>query len=327
MAVVPHPGGTADPVVTDSKVHVVDDEQVEMTIAVEVEKSCARPPTGVVHPRSAANFGKGAVALVPVESIAAEVRHEQVREAVVVVVARGDPHPVAAVTDAGLIGDIFESRRISRPGRRENIPVEAVFRCLARPERAALHEIGVEVTVVVVVEEGAAASHDLGQVELAGGAAPVHEVKPGLGRDLAKIGGALLIRRGALGRCCRAAAPNGEDQAPDGDGPTRHGPSETRPDHSAYRSDGGVLVDTAWPFGAKTGGSPRCDPGTAWWALVSSELSSKSLLTELSSFDAHTCPLSEAHQHRGNQRARVSNARASSPTVWRCWLPTASSLR
>ena len=219
-----------------------------MTIAVEVKKSCARPPAGIVHARRAANFGEGAVALVPVESIAAEVRHEQVHEAVVVVVASGDPHPVAAVTDAGLIGDIFEFRRISRPGRSENIPVEAVFRCLARPERAALYEIGVEVAVVVVVEQGAAASHDLGQVELAGGAAPVHEVKPGLGRDLAKDGRAVAVGRLALGRRWRAAAPNGEGQAPDGDGATQPGPSATRPDHSAYRSDGGVRAGPAWPF-------------------------------------------------------------------------------
>ena len=68
-------------------------------------------------------------------------------------------------------------------------------------------------------------------------------------------------------------------------------------------------------------------PETASWALVSSELHSESLLTELSSFDAHPCPLSDAHQHREKQRAGAGNGRASSPSVRGLWLLAVTSFR
>ena len=71
------------------EVHVVGDEQIEMPVAVVVEKAAAGAPAraGAGDASLLGDVGERAVAVVVIEHVAAPVRDEQIVEAVVVVVA------------------------------------------------------------------------------------------------------------------------------------------------------------------------------------------------------------------------------------------------
>ncbi len=71
------------------EIHVVRDEQIEVAVAVVVQKTAARTPA-VFRSSDAGllgHIGERAVAVVVVEDVAAKVGDEEIVEAVVVVVA------------------------------------------------------------------------------------------------------------------------------------------------------------------------------------------------------------------------------------------------
>jgi hypothetical protein len=151
--------------VARSKVHVVGDKEVEMAVAVVVEK-CASGAKAIASVQQAGfgrHIGKCAVAVVAVEAVVAVVGEEQVLEAVVVVVADADAHSPAGIGESGFGGHI---------GKRAVAvvviePVAGARRSAF--ERTAAEQEDVHPAVVVVVEEGASAAHRFHDVgDLAG---------------------------------------------------------------------------------------------------------------------------------------------------------------
>ena len=74
--------------------------------------------------------------------------------------------------------------------RREIVAIEPVFERLvdrlARSEQLALHQVDVEVAVIVVVEERRTGAGDLGHIELAGHTVEVYEVEAAFGGHVAE---------------------------------------------------------------------------------------------------------------------------------------------
>ena len=116
-----------------------------------------------------------------------ELGQVQIGPAVVVDVAHRDAHAVAAGVDAALRGDVGE---VQPPGAigldAQIVPVEPIRQRRAaarggrrRAERLTLHQIHVQVAVLVVVEERDAGRQHLGHVELTRHAVDVDEVEAG----------------------------------------------------------------------------------------------------------------------------------------------------
>ena len=178
----------------DPEFDVVADEQVEQSVGVEVEEAGARAPAGIRgvaaggDVREADRAGLGVVAP---DFVGPEVQDVEVRVAVVVDVADGHAHSVAAGVEAALVGDVREAEFAGV----QFVAVQAVTRDWAagvsgcgRDARVpgwrqpvTLAEVEVEVAVAVDVEERRAAAHVLGEVELAGHAVVVDEVDPEFG--------------------------------------------------------------------------------------------------------------------------------------------------
>ena len=129
--------------------------------------------------RSSRHVGKRAVAVVPEQLIRSEVRQVEVDAAVVVEVPCRDAHPIPARVDAAPLGHVGEPQRAravrvdlqivaveptverQRSFRREHRLAEG----LARAQHLPLHEVDVEVAVVVVVEQPDTRRDDLGLIE------------------------------------------------------------------------------------------------------------------------------------------------------------------
>ena len=89
-------------------VDIAGDEEVEFAVAIVIAEGGA---VGPVAERDAGLFGdvgKGAVVVVVIEAVFAEVRDVEVGPAVVIVVADGDAEAPALVGDAGFFGDVGE---------------------------------------------------------------------------------------------------------------------------------------------------------------------------------------------------------------------------
>ena len=171
---------------------------------------------------------KGPVAVVVKQLVRPERGPVQVDPAVVIEVSHGHAHAVAVGRQSTLRRDIGEMHG-ARPIRvhHEVVPIEPIRQRAFRrseqrrpgPEQSALHEIDVEVAVVVVIEQRDAGPHDLGLIELPGHAVEVDEVDPRRrrlideplfvarigpdgGRSVHGVRGSRLFgsRRGGLGR-------------------------------------------------------------------------------------------------------------------------------
>src|SRR5581483_3123474 len=104
--------------------------------------------------------GKGSVAVVVIEHVVAEVGHVQVEKPVIVIITDGRAHAVTHVSDAGLSGYVDEAQL---PCFGEQILEQTIARFPARQRRKkkltrrietrALHEINIEVAIVVIVEQ------------------------------------------------------------------------------------------------------------------------------------------------------------------------------
>src|SRR5207245_2517396 len=122
----------------------------------------ARVVAGRGDARLPGNVGKGAVAVVVVETVLAEVRDVEVQEAVVVEVAGAGPLPVAEVPHAGAVRHVGEMAAAVVVV--ENAAVGAAAEARAAGERAGLDDVQVGRAVVVVVEEAQAGAARLQEV-------------------------------------------------------------------------------------------------------------------------------------------------------------------
>jgi hypothetical protein len=157
--------------------------------------------------------------------VAAKSGEIQVEPAVVVDVADRDPHSVAARTNATRCGDVGEMtgpaairfdfeivavQPVAEPSGRNWNQGRAVA------EHFPLHEIDIEITVVVVIEQRDARRHDFGLIELAGHAVEMHKVETDFVRAIGKPFTRLLVGGRGIGWLRRAA---GDEDCWDQTGP------------------------------------------------------------------------------------------------------------
>ena len=151
---------------------VVADEQIEIAVVVDVEERRAgEPAIGPLGVGRGGDVVEVPLAVVAEQIAAADRRDVEVGIAVVVVVAHGDALAVERLVEPGFLGDVLEVSlavvAIEGLGRRG-------LDLVAGPVRR-VDEEQVLVAVAVVVEEGDARAHRLGQELVAEGAVVVHE--------------------------------------------------------------------------------------------------------------------------------------------------------
>ena len=185
-----------------SVVHVVAHEKVQPTVSIVIQQGGTHAPRrigAVTH----GDLGEGAVAVVPIHSVLAEVGDVEVDPAIVVDVPRRRPHSVAERDDSALRGHVGKAQ-VGRPVRvhvqivsKEPVSERRLFRrrkegvvqVLAGSQHLTLHQVDVQIAVVVVVEEGAPGPHHFAEVILSGHSVEVAKVdSDSLGDVLEKIG-------------------------------------------------------------------------------------------------------------------------------------------
>src|SRR5947199_7832300 len=144
------------------EVDVVCDEEVEAAVAVIVDEGTARIPALAVADYSGflTYIGEGAVPIVVIENVLAEISDEQVVPAIVVVVADAASLSPARVRDAGFQGNV---------GKRA-VPIVAEqmrggLTAFGKTFKArAVDQENIEPAVVVVVVKGDAAARGFEQI-------------------------------------------------------------------------------------------------------------------------------------------------------------------
>src|SRR5437016_11061704 len=91
-------------------IDIVGDEQIELAVAIVVDKCTAGVPALAVtaHARFLGHIGERAIAIVVIKNILAEIADEEIFEAVVVVVTNANALSPAGVGYAGLHGNVCE---------------------------------------------------------------------------------------------------------------------------------------------------------------------------------------------------------------------------
>ena len=144
------------------EIDVVGDEQIELAIAIVVDESAAGAPASSRARDSGlfTHIGEGAVPIVVVQNILAEVSDEQIVVAVVIVVADADALAPAGVLEPSLERDVGESAVAIVL---EQV-VERLFARWKAFEPRTVDQKNVEPAIVVVVIERDAAASGLEQV-------------------------------------------------------------------------------------------------------------------------------------------------------------------
>src|SRR5262249_52753548 len=139
------------------------DEQVQATVVVVIEPHGARSPARQAQTGFRGHISECAVAVVVIKNATTVGGDEEVGVTVVVVIAHGYAHPEGGPgADAGFLGDIGE-RAVAI------VLVERVtkwFRGLEEIRRAAVYQVQIHPSVVVVVEERATGAESFRQVAL-----------------------------------------------------------------------------------------------------------------------------------------------------------------
>ena len=144
-------------------VEVIRDEQVKQAVAIALDK---RASGGVAdawlqEPGFLRDVGEGAVAVVVIERALVHARHEDVRVAVVIVIAHGNACVESAARQTGGIGDIGEDA--VSVVTKEPVPIFRRVLC-QRGEVGAVGEKDVGPAIAVVIENGHPAGHRLRSV-------------------------------------------------------------------------------------------------------------------------------------------------------------------
>ena len=194
---------------------VVGHVEIEPAVAVIVDKGRRDTPAGIAGAGDGGGVREGAVAVVAIEPVGAEVGDIEVGPAVVVVVAGGDAHAVAAGADAAGRGDVDKARPSAAVGPHLQVvavqPVDrSIRRCRAdRVESTALHQVDIQIAVTVEVEQRPAGTHHLAEVEAAGHAVDMRKVEPAGRRDVDKQ---IFSRRRGGGRRGQDRQQQGEQK-------------------------------------------------------------------------------------------------------------------
>ena len=195
-------GGEAAALHVDAEVHVGGHEQIEPPVAVVVEERRARAPGGNVGPLAAVTSVNVPSPRLRNMRLAAEEGHVEIDPAVVVDVAGGGAHAVADDGETAALGHVGEPQSpiavqpeivAIQPASRRT-----TSRACAGRQRRSLNREHIEIAVVVVVEDCAAAADDLRQEQLTGGAVDVGEVEARVPRLVHEDAAWLL--RGSEGR-------------------------------------------------------------------------------------------------------------------------------
>ncbi len=143
------------------EIHVVRDEQVEVAVAVIIQKTASCAPR-ITVPGNAGLFrhvGECAVAIVVIQDVVSPVSDEQIVVAIVVVVADAASLSPARTSQACFLCDVGE--------RAVTIVVKQVAGGMAirlsRRKACSIHQKNVEPAIVVVIEQGNTAAHFLQQ--------------------------------------------------------------------------------------------------------------------------------------------------------------------
>src|SRR5439155_2993891 len=142
------------------EIDVVGDEQVQMPVAIVVEKGAACAPLRVLaqETRPFRNVRKSAVTVVVIENVLAPVHDKKVVKAVVVVVADADALAPAEAGQSGLLRHVLE-------GAVAIVAQQPIGRDrLSASQSSTIHKKDIEPAVVVVIEEGRAATGSLDDV-------------------------------------------------------------------------------------------------------------------------------------------------------------------
>src|SRR5438876_4811050 len=86
--------------------HIPCNDEVEPAIAVVIYEGRACAPTAATDARLGSHIGESPVAIIVIKSVSAEVRHQKVSVAVVVVVAGCDSHAVQAPLQTSFLSDV-----------------------------------------------------------------------------------------------------------------------------------------------------------------------------------------------------------------------------
>src|ERR1019366_1414504 len=137
------------------ELNVVGDEEIEVPVAIIVDKGATGAPPGVIVPEScrSGDIGKRSVAIVSIQFVLSEVGAEQILETVVVIITDRHGRCPSCRTQTRFLGNVSE-------GAIAVVAVEAACRSLRNTAQSvAVQNENVHPTVVVVVEEGTAAAH------------------------------------------------------------------------------------------------------------------------------------------------------------------------
>ena len=146
------------------------DEKVQPAVIVVIEPHRTGTPARTSHARFRSYIRKGPVTVVVVENAVLILREKQVGESVSVVVSDRHTHAVGIARDACGQGYVGE-RAIAI------VAVKSVAQWFWRRIEvrwAAVHEVDIHPTVIVVVEKSAACTHGLRQVHVGRLPARVH---------------------------------------------------------------------------------------------------------------------------------------------------------
>src|ERR1700688_2628482 len=128
------------------EVDIVNDYQVEMSVAVIVDEGATCAPT--VRGEQTAFFGliaKRAIPLIPVQDILSPLGDEHVDVAVIIDVTRTDALAPPWTRDSRFFGDLFKLQSAQ-------VVVEERLGLRAAPQAAAIHQKNVGETIIVIVE-------------------------------------------------------------------------------------------------------------------------------------------------------------------------------
>src|SRR5271156_441366 len=135
--------------------NVAGNKEIEKTIVIVITPGRARRPSAQRDSSFFSNVGKGAVVIIVVEAVLAEIRNVDVGPAIVIVIANHGAKAPALVGDSGLVGDVGKGAVVivvEQHGPRWS------FLALQRGKRGPVHQIDVEPSVIVIVEKSNARS-------------------------------------------------------------------------------------------------------------------------------------------------------------------------
>ena len=176
VAIGPNPLHLAGRIAREGRIQIVDHVEVGGSVPVVIEEGGTGAPFGAGNARPAGDVAEGAVAVVAVEPVGAEISEVEIGVPVVVVVTHGDSHAVfGGRLQAGGRGHLLQAP----PAQ---VAIERVGSGLERRRigsAAAVDQQHVQPAVTVVVQQGATRSHGLYQVLLGRGAVLVPKVDAG----------------------------------------------------------------------------------------------------------------------------------------------------